>query len=58
MQDADDVLPTALDCKKISAEAEAKKAADYLRAREAAENEKKELVDRLLKPSGVTTRSG
>ena len=53
MQDADDVLPTALDCKKISAEAEAKKAADYLRAREAAENEKKELVDRLLKPSGV-----
>ena len=53
MQDADDVLPTALDCKKISAEAEAKKAADYLRAREAAENEKKDLVDRLLKPSGV-----
>jgi hypothetical protein len=53
VQDADDVLPTALDCKKISAEAEAKKAADYLRAREAAENEKKDLVDRLLKPSGV-----
>jgi len=51
--DVDDVLPTALDCKKISAEAEAKKAADYLRAREAAENEKKELMDRLLKPSGV-----
>ena len=44
MQDADDVLPTALDCKKISAEIEAKKAADYLRAREAAENEKKELA--------------
>ena len=53
MPDVDDVLPTALDCKKISAEAEAKKAADYLRAREAAENEKKELMDRLLKPSGV-----
>ena len=53
MPDADDVLPTALDCKKISAEIESKKAADYLRAREAAENEKKELLDRLLKPSGV-----
>jgi hypothetical protein len=51
--DADDVLPTALDCKKLSAEIESKKAADYLRAREAAENEKKDLVDRLLKPSGV-----
>ena len=53
MPDVDDVLPTALDCKKISAEAEAKKAADYLRAREAAEKEKKDLLDRLLKPSGV-----
>ena len=49
MPDVDDVLPTALDCKKISAEAEAKKAADYLRAREAAENEKKELMDRLIR---------
>ena len=53
MSDVDDVLPTALDCKKISAEIESKKAADYLRAREAAENEKMDLVDRLLKPSGV-----
>ena len=53
MADADDVLPTALDCKKISAEIESKKAADYLRAREAAEKEKKDLIDRLLKPSGV-----
>jgi hypothetical protein len=51
--DVDDVLPTALDCKKISAQIESKKAADYLRAREAAEKEKKELLDRLLKPSGV-----
>ncbi len=53
MPDADDVLPTALDCKKLSAEIESKKAADYLRAREAAEKEKKDLLDRLLKPSGV-----
>jgi len=51
--DVDDVLPTALYCKKISAEIESKKAADYLRAREAAEKEKKDLIDRLLKPSGV-----
>jgi len=53
VSDVDDVLPTALDCKKISAEIESKKAADYLRAREAAEKEKKDLLDRLLKPSGV-----
>jgi len=53
VSDVDDVLPTALDCKKISAEIESKKAADYLRAREAAEKEKKDLIDRLLKPSGV-----
>ena len=52
MSDVDDVLPTALDCKKISAEIESKKAADSLRAREAAEKEKKDLIDRLLiKPS-------
>ena len=53
MPEVDDVLPTALDCKKISAQIESKKAADYLRAREAAEKEKKDLIDRLLKPSGV-----
>ena len=53
MQDADNLLPTALDCKKICAEVESKKAADYLRAREVAEKEKKDLIDRLSKPSGV-----
>jgi hypothetical protein len=49
-----DLLPLALDCRKKSAEMEAKKAADYMRSRNAAENEKKELIDRLSKPSGVS----
>jgi len=50
----DDVLPTALDCRKKSAEMEAEKASEYMRKREAAEAEKKELLDRLAKPSGVS----
>jgi hypothetical protein len=50
----DDVLPTALDCRKESAEMEAEKAAEYMRKRAAAEAEKKELLDRLAKPSGVS----
>jgi hypothetical protein len=51
---ADDILPSALDCRKKSAEMEAAKAADYIRLRNAVENEKKELIDRLSKPSGVS----
>jgi hypothetical protein len=51
---SDDILPSALDCRKISAEIEAKKASDYMRAREAAEKEKSELMERLAKPSGVS----
>lgn len=54
MANIDDLLPTALDCRKTSAEIEAKKAADYMRARQAADNEKKELLDRMSKPSGVS----
>ena len=50
----DDALPTALDCRKKSAEMEAEKAAEYMRKRTAAEAEKKELLDRLAKPSGVS----
>ena len=50
----DDVLPSALDCRKKSAEMEAEKASEYLRKRQAAEAEKKELLDRLAKPSGVS----
>jgi hypothetical protein len=50
----DDILPTALDCQKKSAEMEAEKAAEYMRKRQAAEAEKKELLDRLAEPSGVS----
>jgi hypothetical protein len=49
-----DVLPSALDCRKMSAEMEAEKASEYMRKRQAAEAEKKELFDRLAKPSGVS----
>jgi hypothetical protein len=51
---ADGILPLALDCRKKSAEMEAEKASEYMRRRQAAENEKKELMDRLTKPSGVS----
>jgi hypothetical protein len=50
----DDALPSALDCRKKSAEMEAEKAAEFMRKRQAAEAEKKELLDRLAKPSGVS----
>ena len=50
----DSVLPTALDCRKKSAEMEAEKAAEYMRKRQAAEAEKNDLLDRLAKPSGVS----
>ncbi len=54
MTDMDDILPTALDFRKKSAEMEAEKAAEYMRKRDAAEAEKRELMDRLTKPSGVS----
>ena len=37
----DDIIPTALDCRKKSAEQEAEKAADYLRRNAIIEGEKK-----------------
>lgn len=52
--DMEDILPTAKDCLRKSAEMEAEKAAEYMRKRQAAEAEKKELMDRLAKPSGVS----
>src|SRR6476620_2316478 len=52
--EVEDVLPSALDCRKKSAEMEAEKASAYMRKRQAAEAEKKELLDRLAKPSGVS----
>jgi hypothetical protein len=50
----DDILPTALDCRKQSAQMESEKTAEYSRRREAAEAEKKALLDKLNKPSGVS----
>jgi hypothetical protein len=50
----DDVLPTALDCRKKSAEMEAEKASEYMQKLKVVEAEKKELLDRLAKPSGVS----
>lgn len=49
-----DILPSAKDCLRKSAEMEAQKAAEYERKRRAAEDEKKALLDKLLKPSGVS----
>jgi hypothetical protein len=50
----DDVLPTALACRKKAAEKEAEKASDYMRGKQAADAEKKFLLDKLSKPSGVS----
>jgi hypothetical protein len=54
MASIDDILPTAKDCLRKSAEMEAQKAAEYMKKRQAAEAEKKELLDKLLKPTGVS----
>jgi hypothetical protein len=50
----DDLLPSAADCKKRMAEAEAEKASEYMRKQAAADAEKKALLDNLQKPSGVS----
>jgi hypothetical protein len=50
----DDILPSALDCRKKSAEMEAAKASEYMRRQAAIDAEKKALLDKLEKPSGVT----
>lgn len=54
MANLDDILPTAKDCLKKSAAMEAEKAAEYEKKRRAADAEKKELLDKLMKPSGVS----
>lgn len=54
MAKIDDILPTAKDCLKRSAVMEAEKAAEYEKKRKAAEAEKKQLLDRLSKPTGVS----
>jgi hypothetical protein len=49
-----DSLPTAKAVMEEVALAEAKKASDEMRAQQKADAEKKELIDRLTKPSGVS----
>ena len=50
---ADDLLPSALTCRTTIAQVEGEKASEYMRRQAAAEAEKKALLDRLTKPSGV-----
>jgi hypothetical protein len=54
MSAADDFLPKASDLLKKIAEVEAQKAADFKRKQDAAEAEKRDLLDKLSKPSGVS----
>ncbi len=50
----DDLLPSAAECTKKMALAEAEKAAEYARKQAEAEAEKKALLERLQKPSGIS----
>jgi hypothetical protein len=50
---SDDLIPNAADCKKI-AEVEAAKASEHIRRKATEDAEKKALLDRLSKPSGVS----
>jgi len=50
----DELLPSAEDCMKKMALAEAEKASEEMRKNAAAEAEKKALLERLQKPSGVS----
>jgi hypothetical protein len=54
MSALDDLLPKAADCLKKIAEVEGQKASDLARKLAAEEAEKKELLDKLAKPSGVS----
>ena len=50
----DELIPSAVDCNKTLAEAEAAKASEYMRKQAAVEAEKKALLDKLSGPSGVS----
>jgi hypothetical protein len=50
----DDLLPKAADCRRRIAEVQAEKASDLLRKENVAEAEKRDLLERLSKPSGVS----
>lgn len=51
---ADDLLPSAEECSKRMAVAEAEKASEYMRKQAAVEAEKKALLDKLKGASGVS----
>jgi len=51
---SDDDFPSAKECMKTIAVAEAEKASDYMRRQSAAEAEKRALMERFEKPSGVS----
>jgi hypothetical protein len=50
----DDLLPKADDCMRKIAEVEAEKASEYIRKQQAADAEKRALMDKLSNPSGVS----
>lgn len=50
----DEALPTAAECRHTSAQMEAEKASEFAKRQAAADAEKKALLDKLAKPSGVT----
>jgi len=50
----DDLLPTAADCNRKIAEAEAERASEYMHKRAEAAAEKEALLENLRKPSGVS----
>ena len=51
---SDDDFPSAKECMKTIAVAEAEKASEYMRRQSAAEAEKRALMERFEKPSGVS----
>jgi hypothetical protein len=50
----DDLLPSASACRQMRAQASNKQAADHKRREAEAEQQKKELLEKLSKPSGVS----
>jgi hypothetical protein len=50
----EELIPTATDCKKRMALAEAEKASEYMKQKAAADAEKEALLARLQQPSGVS----
>ena len=54
MASFDDLLPKAADCRRRIAEVESEKATELVRKENAAEAEKRALLERLSQPSGVS----